>query len=117
MGLARVRSVSARAPGGRLRRTPNNRRATGSGGGGARSKVSSPLTLRWLREEASATERRRLVQELHDGPLRAATAAKIHLQARRRFVHDPQAAAALDEAILLIRQVITSKRQVLRRRV
>ena len=80
-------------------------------------KVSSHLCLRWLREEANAHERRRLAQDLHDGPLQLATAAKIRLQARRQFVADPRAMEAIDEAIDLTRQVIGSMRKLLASRV
>jgi signal transduction histidine kinase len=76
-------------------------------------KVSSRLCLRWLREEANAYERRRLVQDLHDGPLQIATAAKIRLQSCRQFVEDRHAAQGLDEAIELTGQVITSMRSLL----
>ncbi len=76
-------------------------------------KVSSRLCLRWLREEANAYERRRLVQDLHDGPLQVATAAKIRLQSCRQFVEDPVAVAELDEAIALTGQVIASMRALL----
>lgn len=76
-------------------------------------KVSSRLCLRWLREEANAYERRRLVQDLHDGPLQIATAAKIRLQSRRQSVEDQAAAQGLDEAIELTGQVIASMRSLL----
>lgn len=79
--------------------------------------VSARLCFRWLRDEANAVERRRLVEILHDGPLQAATAAKIRLQACRRFVGEPRAAAALDEAIALTGQVIGAMREVLQDRV
>jgi signal transduction histidine kinase len=76
-------------------------------------KVSSRLCLRWLREEANAYERRRLAQDLHDGPLQIATATKIRLQSRRQFVEDRVAAEGLDEAIELTKQVIESMRSLL----
>ncbi|HET9001053.1 MAG TPA: ATP-binding protein [bacterium] len=79
-------------------------------------KVSSRLCLRWLREEANAYERRRLAQDLHDGPLQIATATKIRLQSRRQFAEDGLAAQGLDEAIELTGQVIASMRSLLHER-
>ncbi len=76
-------------------------------------RVSSRLCLRWLRDEANAYERRRLVQDLHDGPLQIAAAAKIRLQSCRQAVEDPVVARALDEAIELTGQVIASMRTLL----
>jgi len=76
-------------------------------------KVSSRLCLVWLREQANAYERRRLVQDLHDGPLQLATAAKIRLQSCRQVVEDPVAVEELDEAIALTGQVIASMRALL----
>lgn len=76
-------------------------------------KVSSRLCLWWLRDEANAYERRRLVQDLHDGPLQIAAAAKMRLQSCRQQVEDPAAAKGLDEAIALTGQVIASMRSLL----
>ena len=80
-------------------------------------KVSSRLCLRWLREEASAYERRRLVQDLHDGPLQLASAAKVRLQSCRQTTHDPAAVGALDEAVELMGQVVSSMRALLHDRI
>ncbi|HLW59354.1 MAG TPA: ATP-binding protein [bacterium] len=80
-------------------------------------RVAARLCFRWLRDEAHAVERRRLIEILHDGPLQAATAAKIRLRASRQFVGDPRAAEALDEAIALTGQVIRAMREVLADRV
>jgi signal transduction histidine kinase len=80
-------------------------------------RVAARLCFRWLRDEAHAFERRRLIESLHDGPLQAATAAKIRLRASRQFVGDPRAAEALDEAIALTGQVIRAMREVLAERV
>jgi signal transduction histidine kinase len=79
-------------------------------------RVSSRLCLRWLRDEANAYERRRLVQDLHDGPLQVAVAAKIRLQSCREVVTDRVTAGALDEAIGLTAQVIASMRALLQDR-
>jgi signal transduction histidine kinase len=76
-------------------------------------KVSSRLCLRWLHDEANAYERRRLVQDLHDGPLQIAAAVKIRLQSVRQGVEDSIAAGALDDAIKLTAQVIASMRGLL----
>jgi signal transduction histidine kinase len=79
--------------------------------------LSSRLCLQWLRKEALAHERQRLIQDLHDGPLRVATAAKIRLQATRQVVEDPGQAAGLDKAIALTDQIIASMRELLHERV
>ncbi len=80
-------------------------------------KVSSRLCLAWLREETNTYERRRLAQDLHDGPLQIATAAKIRMQAQRQASRDAAAAAALDEAIHLTGQVVDSMRELIDGRV
>ncbi len=80
-------------------------------------KVSSRLCLQWLRDQAQACERRRLAQDLHDGPLQIATAAKIRLQSRRQLVEDPVAAKGLDEALDLTGKIIAAMRQLVRERV
>ena len=79
-------------------------------------RVSARLCLHWLRDEASAYERRQLVEDLHDGPLQIAAAAKIRLQSCRQLTEDPAAAKGLDEAIELTGQVIASMRMLLHRR-
>ena len=80
-------------------------------------KVSSRLCLRWMRDRAEAYERRRLAQDLHDGPLQIATAAKIRLQSRRQLVEDPVAAKGLDEALDLTGKIIASMRLLVQERV
>lgn len=80
-------------------------------------KVSSRLCLRWLRDQAQAYERRRLAQDLHDGPLQIATAAKIRLQSRRQMVDDPVAAKGLDEALDLTGKIIAAMRLLVQERV
>jgi signal transduction histidine kinase len=80
-------------------------------------KVSSRLCLRWLRDQAQAYERRRLAQDLHDGPLQIATAAKIRLQSRRQGVEDPVVAKGLDEALDLTGKIIASMRLLIQERV
>jgi signal transduction histidine kinase len=80
-------------------------------------KVSSRLCLRWLRDEANVYERRHLAQDLHDGPLQIATAAKIRLQACRQFIADPSAARGVDDAIELTTQVIAAMRSLIHDRV
>ncbi len=80
-------------------------------------KVSSRLCLRWLRDQAQAYERRRLAQDLHDGPLQIATAAKIRLQSRRQLVEDPVVAKGLDEALDLTGKIIASMRLLVQERV
>ena len=80
-------------------------------------KVSSRLCLAWLREETNVHERRRLAQDLHDGPLQIATAAKIRMQAQRQSSRDADAAAALDEAIQLTGQVVDAMRELIDGRV
>ena len=80
-------------------------------------KVSSRLCLAWLREETNIHERRRLAQDLHDGPLQIATAAKIRMQAQRQASRDAEAAAALDEAIQLTGQVVDAMRELIDGRV
>src|SRR5437016_13691362 len=101
MGLARSKSATKRAPKGRAKAgSPVAKPADGSTAG-PRGRVTD-------------ADRRRLAEVLHDGPLRIATAANIRLQALRRFINDPEASEALDEAILLIREVIASMRDLLR---
>ena len=102
MGLARSKSPTKRAPKGRAKAgsSPVAKPADGSAAG--------------PRGRVTAADRRRLAEVLHDGPLRIATAANIRLQALRRFIDDPEASEALDEAILLIREVIASMRDLLR---
>lgn len=80
-------------------------------------KVLSQLCLRGLREEANAYEWHRLAQDLHDGPLQIATAAKVRLQAFQQGLEHPAAAKGLDEAIALMGQVITEMRALLQNRV
>lgn len=80
-------------------------------------KVSSRLCLRWLRDQAQAWERQRLAQDLHDGPLQIATAAKIRLQSRRQMVEDPVVAKGLDEALDLTGRIIASMRLLVQERV
>ena len=80
-------------------------------------KVSSRLCLRWLRDQAEVYERRRLAQDLHDGPLQIATAAKIRLQSRRQMVEDPVVAKGLDEALDLTGKIIASMRLMIHERV
>jgi signal transduction histidine kinase len=80
-------------------------------------KVSSRLCLRWLRDQAQTYERRRLAQDLHDGPLQIATAAKIRLQSRRQMVDDPVAAKGLDEALDLTGKIIAAMRLLVQERV
>lgn len=102
MGLARSKSPTKRSPRGRAKAgsSPPVKPSDGSAAG--------------PRGGVTAADRRRLAEVLHDGPLRIATAANIRLQALRRFIEDPEASEALDEAILLIRQVIASMRELLR---
>jgi len=80
-------------------------------------RMSSRLCLEWLRREASLLERRRLSEDLHDGPLQIATAAKIWLQVRRKTAQAPEAAAGLDEAIVMMGRVVASMRDLMRSRV
>jgi signal transduction histidine kinase len=80
-------------------------------------KVSSRLCLGWLREQTNVYERRRLAQDLHDGPLQLATAAKIRMQARRQASERAEAAESLDEAINLTGQVIDAMRELIDGRV
>src|SRR5437660_9933084 len=102
MGLARSKSPTKRAPKGRAKAgsSPAAKPADGRSAG--------------PRGSLTAADRRRLAELLHDGPLRIATAANIRLQALRRFIADPEASEALDEAILLIREVLASMRDLLR---
>src|SRR2546429_8207687 len=102
MARARSRSPTNRAPkGGAKAASPRAAKPADGSSAGPRGRIT-------------AADRRRLAEVLHDGPLRIATAANIRLQALRRFIADPEASEALDEAILLIREVIASMRDLLR---